>query len=66
MKSHKDDVEKHKTKKAAQSSCVIGVKKEKSTNDSKKHNESNSKLFILCKNYLIFKINLIINWLYRY
>lgn len=51
MKAHKDDVEKHKTKKTAQSSCVIGVKKEKSINDSKKHNESNSKLFIFYENY---------------
>lgn len=46
IKPHKDDVEKNKTKKAAQSSCVFGVKKDKLNNDSKKHNESNSMLYL--------------------
>jgi len=47
VKSHKDDVEKHKTKKTVQSSCVNGVvKKDKLNNDSKKHNESNSMLHL--------------------
>lgn len=51
IKPHKDDVEKHRSKKTAQSSYVIGVKKDKSNNDSKKHNESNSMLHLILHLY---------------
>lgn len=44
VKSHKDDAEKHKTKKTVQSNSVGASKKEKLHSDSKKHNESNSML----------------------
>lgn len=58
VKSHKDDSEKHKTKKTVQSNCVGASKKEKLHSDSKKHNESNSMLFIFildCK--MLLKIS---------
>lgn len=48
VKTNKDDMEKQKTKKIVQSNSITNgiVKKEKpSNNESKKHNESNSKLF---------------------
>lgn len=58
-KSHKDD-EKHKTKKCAQSNCINGVvKKDKLNSDSKKHNESNSMLFVLFKCIIFYKTKML-------
>lgn len=61
VKPLKDDVEKLKSKKTLQSSCLINViKKDKLNNDLKKHNESNSMLllFKIVFNYKIVFITL--------